>query len=303
MNECREFRRNLNESIAEALKKNDWQGALGYCRELLQIVADPGIEALRKSLMNKMKDEAINENIRRFVAGRSLPLPPRETVLAPEVLIPCFNQGRFLRQALASLPADLPATVIDDASTDDTAEHIAALKTEFSFRLITNEANLNQSGSLNKAIAASGGNLFIVLNADDALVRYAVATVLDIMEWYPDIRLVGGDCIQFAENTALDGNRALPGRLPYRPRPRIFLPADALGFTHPNDINMTMSGCSFLRSAWEAAGGFWEFERRVCSFDDRDFQMRVCALFPAAVLTEPLAFYRVNSSLGRGRSL
>jgi hypothetical protein len=57
-----------------------------------------------------------------------------------------------------------------------------------------------------------------------------------------------------------------------------------------------MSGCSFLKSAWEAVGGFYSFKKRVCSYDDRDFQMRVSALFDVAVIQEPLTFYRINSS-------
>jgi GT2 family glycosyltransferase len=303
LNECPDRNQALYAAIAAALEKNDCDGALKSCDELLQAGADANIDSLRKHIMNKSKDDAINANIRRFIAAGHGPLPPRETVFRPEIIIPCFNQGRFLADALASLPPGVPVTVVNDASTDDTAEYIGALQKLFSFKLLANETNLNQGGSLNRAVAASGNNLFIVLNADDALVRYAVPAVTAALAGYPDVRMVGGDCIPFDDSTALERNRRLPAALPCLPEPKIFLPAQAREFQHPNDINMTMSGCSFLRSAWEAAGGFREFAQRVCSFDDRDFQMRVCALFPVAVFQEPLAFYRVNSSVGRGRSL
>jgi hypothetical protein len=64
---------------------------------------------------------------------------------------------------------------------------------------------------------------------------------------------------------------------------------------------MTQSGCAFLRSAWEGAGGFLPFSERVCSHDDRDFQMRVAALFPVAVVDEPVAFYRLGRSSKKGQ--
>jgi GT2 family glycosyltransferase len=289
--------------IAEAVEQDDCLQALCFCQELLQIVADPRVDVLRKNLKNKIKDQNINENIRQFTAAYQPPLPPRESRFRPEVLIPCFNQGRLLTDALASLPDGVAVTVINDASTDDTADHIDALSLKHAFNSLTNTVNLNQSGSLNRAIALSDSNLFIILNADDALVRYAIPAVIEVLTQQPMVRMVGGDCCPFDNAAVLALNRELPAKLPYCPQPRIFSPADALAFQHPNDINMTMSGCSFLRSAWEAVAGFRDFEQRVCSFDDRDFQMRVCALFPVAVLQETLAFYRVNSSVGRGRSL
>lgn len=303
MNSCVAPQPELYGLIGEALKGNDCVRALEYCRQLLQEAADPQIDALRKTLMNRIKDRNINENIRQFKASIHEPLPPREAIRRPEILIPCFNQGWLLGDALASLPDGVAVTVINDASTDDTAAHIDALRSRHAFRLLTNPANLNQWGSLNRAITLSENNLFIILNADDALARYAVPTILGVLERHPAVRMVGGDCWPFADAAVLAGNRELPAELPYSPSPRIFSPADALSFHHPNDINMTMSGCSFLRSAWQATGGFRDFDGRVCSFDDRDFQMRVCALFPVAVLQEKLAFYRVNSSVGRGRSL
>ena len=303
MNNCIDLKYELYRLIVEAVEQDDCHRALRHCQELLLLVADPRIDALRKSLRNKLKDEKIHDNIRQFTASYHKPLPPRETFFRPEVLIPCFNQGLFLDDALASLPASVAVTVINDASTDDTAEHIDALKTKYPFKLLTNAVNLNQGGSLNRAITLSDNNLFIILNADDALVRHAIPTIIEVLRRHPAVRMVGGDCCPFDDAAVLALNRELPAELPYTPNPRIFSPADALAFQHPNDINMTMSGCSFLRSAWEAVNGFWDFEQRVCSFDDRDFQMRVCALFPVAVLQETLAFYRVNSSVGRGRCL
>ncbi len=253
------------------------------------------------------KDGGINRAINRFVEEKRGVHPPKEENFAPEVLIPCFNQGRFLKTALDSINvqcarARCKVTIINDASTDDTLERIHRLQAEHDFTLIDNPVNLNQSGSLNKAIEQSANNLFVVLNADDALTRYALAAILQVLENDAAVRMVGGGCIPFADERTLLLNARLPQQLGYAPIYRSYGPEQARRYRELNDLNMTMSGCAFLKSAWQAAGGFREFKERICSFDDRDFQMRVSVLFEVAVLEEPLAFWRTHSSTGRAQT-
>ena len=246
------------------------------------------------------KNQRINQNIREFVKMYAHnALIPREDTFKPEIIIPCYNHGQFLQYTLKSLPIDIAITIVNDASTDDTSEHISNLQHSYHFKLLTNQVNLNQVGSLNRAITESNNNLFIVVNADDALIKYSINTIIRVFTFHQSVRMVGGDSIHFTDNTILEHNINFPDQLSYNPKPRIFHPTDALNYHELGDINMTMSGCSFLRSAWEAVEGFWTFDKRVCSYDDRDFQMRVSTLFDVAVLEEPLAYYRTNSSQGK----
>ncbi|MFA5804199.1 MAG: hypothetical protein WC879_06115 [Melioribacteraceae bacterium] len=115
--------------------------------------------------------------------------------------------------------------------------------------------------------------------------------------------MAGGGSISFREKMTLNFNGLLPNDIGYEPVPRLYGREDALKYRNLNDINMTMSGCAFLKSAWQAVNGLWDFERRVCSYDDRDFQMRVSTLFDVAVVDEPTAFYRINSSLQRAQNV
>jgi glycosyltransferase involved in cell wall biosynthesis len=228
---------------------------------------------------------------------------PRETVLQPEIIVPCFNHGRFLVQALAHVAeSGVPVTIVNDCSTDDTPAHISRLQERFAFNLIENEVSLLQWGSLNKAISASTSNLFIVLNADDVLLPYSLELIVRTFNARTEIRMLGGSCIPFVDDGILRLSGAFPERLDYEPSLRLYGPVQAEAFQSLNDLNMTMSSCSFLRSAWEAVGGFRAFADRVCSYDDRDFQMRVAALFLVGVMDEPLAFYRTSSSMGRART-
>jgi GT2 family glycosyltransferase len=256
----------------------------------------------RKWFRSEQKDRHLNTNLREFSEERSgHPLPARENDLQHEVLIPCYNHGRFLRDALGSIPQDITTTVIDDASTDDTAEIVQVLRKNFHFNLITNEKNLNQADSLNKAVGLSDNNLFTVLNADDCLTSYCLSAVRSVLEHNPTSRLVGGPFIPFTHSSLLSWNHAQPRTLEYTPKVRLYGPREANDFMKISDLNMAMSSTTFLRSAWEAVGGFRKFEDRVCSCDDRDFQMRVCSLFDVALVEEPLALWRSTSSTGRGQ--
>lgn len=250
------------------------------------------------------KNRRLNTQLRQFAqkyghqANR-----PREKKFSPEIIIPCYNQGRFLNDTLRSIyhHDQIDITVVNDASTDDTANYIRDLAKHFKFKLITNEVNLNQSGSINRAIKESSNNLFVMLNADDALIRYTPPTVLSIFKKYPQVRLVGGGNVVFSRPDTLALNQNLPERLSYVPKIKLSAPQEAWHFSALNDLNLTMSGSAFLKSAWEAVGGFWDFDQRICSYDDRDFQMRVASLFPVATIEEPLAFYRTNSSVNKSQ--
>jgi GT2 family glycosyltransferase len=250
------------------------------------------------------KDADILGALRRFMEERSgIVHAARETALVPEILVPCFNHGRYLQQALESVAdSNVQMTIINDKSTDDTPAYISGLRKRFTFKLIENATSLRQWGSLNRAILVSESNLFIVLNADDVFLPYALDLILRTFGMRTDIRMLGASCLPFAEEGILRLSSVLPRSLPYQPSLRLYGPEQAQHFKSLNDLNMTMSGCSFLRSAWGATGGFKPLAERVCSHDDRDFQMRVASLFEVAVMDEPLAYYRTYSSMGRGKT-
>jgi hypothetical protein len=259
----------------------------------------------RKPTIVDLKNSKLNANIRAFMlrtVGQKL--PDRETQIIPEVLIPCYNQGRYLFQALESIKKNGfsgAVTIINDASTDDTERNIYELAKNYQFHLITNKINLNQAGSLNKAIEQSACNFFIILNADDYLLPYCIDTVLVLASKHDKIRLFGGGNLPFCSDEMIKLASNFARHLNYEPQLQVYTSNDVKYVNHPNDINMTMSSCSFFRTAWKHVGGFYPFAERVCSFDDRDFQLRVASLFEIGVLEEPLALWRMNSSTGKGQ--
>jgi glycosyltransferase involved in cell wall biosynthesis len=95
------------------------------------------------------------------------------------VVVTCFNYGRFIDHALDSVAAqtygNFSCVVVDDASTDnsiETAESWISSRKDDRFKLIRNEKNLGQMGSFAAGLAVTEGEFVAFLDADDV--------------WFPD---------------------------------------------------------------------------------------------------------------------
>jgi O-antigen biosynthesis protein len=89
------------------------------------------------------------------------------------VVIPCHNYGRFVTEAVESLMAQTrrpdEVVIVDDGSTDDTAQAIAALQARFTLTLIARHPARGAVSTFNDGIRASTGDLVMLLSADDRL--------------------------------------------------------------------------------------------------------------------------------------
>ncbi len=88
------------------------------------------------------------------------------------VVIPNYNYGRFIEQAIDSVLAQTKPVdeiiVVDDASTDDSLERVARYGDKV--RLIKHERNRGTAGATrNTGIAAATGAYIVCLDADDML--------------------------------------------------------------------------------------------------------------------------------------
>jgi glycosyltransferase involved in cell wall biosynthesis len=116
------------------------------------------------------------------------------------VVIPCYNQGRFLREAIDSVlhqtyPA-IEVLVVNDGSTDDSA---AVAATFAPVRLIE-QRNQGAPAARNAGLRRSAGDFLIFLDADDRLLPHAVFSGIESLAAHDDwafatghVRLINRD--------------------------------------------------------------------------------------------------------------
>ncbi|MEH6493214.1 glycosyltransferase [Halopseudomonas sp.] len=87
------------------------------------------------------------------------------------VIIPAYNYGRFLKQTISSVLdqgyADIEILVLDNASTDHTAEVLRAFSKESRVRYIRNSRNVGPSYNVLNGIQIAQGQYLSILMADD----------------------------------------------------------------------------------------------------------------------------------------
>ena len=266
--------------------------------------------------MRLLRAEVSQPKLRQFLRemdGRSHEGLPQEPPYSVSLVVPCFRHAQYLPATLESIDAQTrrPDEVIfvDDASPDATGEIVEAFlegrrgPSGCRFELLVNERNLGQAASLNKAIAAASSDLIMIVNDDDYLMHDAVETALAVFDRHRDVALTGGFCVAFSGDDELRAAPKLTSAYGAAgPRLVIKRPEDVPRYRNYNDLNMTHSGSCFFKVAWEAVGGYRaDAARRVVPFSDRDFQLRVNAVWPVAVAYEtPLALWREGSSVDAG---
>jgi len=109
------------------------------------------------------------------------------------VLVPAFNDGRFLEENLRSIAeqgiAELEVVVADDASSDDTPEIARAwANRDPRFRWSRSESNLGMNPNWNRALREATGELVIKLDGDDAFARGCLPALIAAHEQEPDLR-------------------------------------------------------------------------------------------------------------------
>lgn len=151
-----------------------------------------------------------------------------ETLAAPnpsghgasfDILIPCYNYGRYLRDAVESVLAqavDLRVLIIDDASQDDTAAVGRALADEDRrVTFLRHPENRGHIATYNEGIAWAEADFFALVSADDMLMSGALARVAEIFLGDPRISMVHGRAVQFEDGVPIE--QLLSGTVLARP--------------------------------------------------------------------------------------
>lgn len=113
------------------------------------------------------------------------------------VVIPCYNYGHYLPDAVASAldqeGLDVDLIVVDDASTDGSAAIARRLASaDPRVQVVVHEQNAGHIRTYNDGLARARGDYLVLLSADDRLPRNALTRAVSLMEHHPRVGLVYG---------------------------------------------------------------------------------------------------------------
>ena len=271
---------------------------------------------LRVALKEYFKPEVSQRKIKAFIkSNRDLVKPNFSPAnqLTLAIVIPCYGHAPFLKEMFESIQRQTapPNEVIFvvDRSPDDTLQILQELIQEnhpsstSHFTILENESNLGQAASLNKGIEYSNSDLIMILNDDDYLMHDSIEVTHQILKKYPKAALLGGHSLHFGGNSLGSTPKMIQSICPVENiKIDLRLPEQVESYRKYNDINMTHSGSSFYKFAWKSIGGYYsDKSKRLVHFSDRDFQLRMNALFPVALSNiTPLSCWRNDSSVDQG---
>jgi glycosyltransferase involved in cell wall biosynthesis len=197
---------------------------------------------------------------------------------AISVIIPCYNLGIYLDEAVQSVLAqtmhDLEIIIVDDGSTDKAT---CALLNNFNrpkSRLFR-QKNRGLAAARNEGIRQSMGRYICCLDADDRLRPKFLEKAFTVLDTQPDIGFVTGYFQMFGERTDVFRYQtcAFPEMLVY---------------------NQAVEPSLFRREAWERAGGYCETFTS-SGIEDWDLWITILELgYRAEVIPEIVWDYRMR---------
>lgn len=198
------------------------------------------------------------------------------------ICIPTFNRKEYLKETLESVFAqtykDYEAVVLDDGSTDGTAEVVR--NAGYDIRYYWQE-NQGEAVTCNKLIGLAKGKYISFLHSDDLLLSDAVGRMVNAIEAEDEDVVVYGDYLRIDEDGNSRGRSKRKLRSGYITR---YLFEDII--VHPN-------GSMFPKKVLEEAGGF-DTSLRACYDYKLELQISLKCRFIA--LSEPTFKRRRHSS-------
>lgn len=200
------------------------------------------------------------------------------------VVIPTYNRAELLRLALRSVQTQTsPAkeiVVVDDGSTDHTAEVVSELADESTHIIYLDGPHCNRLGELrNRGVAATTGEWIAFLDSDDIWSADRLDRQLNALRQSPEAGLAFCNVQRFSESG------------PVGPGPYLSMSADYNGHILGDLLEEPVAVPSALmvkRQAFDEVGGF--AERPIN--EDYELTLLIAARYPASYVPDPLVFMR-----------
>lgn len=205
------------------------------------------------------------------------------------VIITTHNRPRLLPRAVESArgaASDVEIIVVDDASTDETAEVCRALR---GVRYVRAERNQGVAGARNLGLLASTCEFVNFLDDDDVRLPGTLDEQAEVLESTPDAGLVYGQAHMGDQDCAPTGSfypeHCLRGDVFWELLERNFMPCGSV---------------LFRKSCFGRVG---LLDRNVAGIDDWDMWVRIAELYPVTAVERPVIIWRQSTAdSGQGSS-
>jgi glycosyltransferase involved in cell wall biosynthesis len=193
------------------------------------------------------------------------------------VIIPCYNQGAFLDEAVNSVLSqtflDFEIIVVNDGSTDDATNRLLANYNKLQTRVL-HIPNQGLSEARNTGIREARGKYILPLDADDRIAPDYLAQAVEILDVQSDVGIVYCLAETFGARSGLWLS------------PEYSLSRMLLG-------NLIFCSALFRRNDWELVGGYRS--NMAVGYEDWDFWLSIVELGRKVCrIPQVLFYYRVK---------
>ncbi|AGA76954.1 glycosyltransferase family 2 protein [Echinicola vietnamensis] len=187
-------------------------------------------------------------------------MQPSEQKNLVSVVVPCYNQGIYLRETVLSVLEStyrpLEVIIVNDGSKDDSLQLARALAEEFPEVRVIDQDNGGVSKARNTGIEASNGSIILPLDGDDLISSDYIAAAVEVLKSQPSVKVVYSKGVKFDDSGEKSWN--------LKPFSRHQLALD----------NMIFCSALFRKVDWLKAGKY-SVEMRYMGREDWEFWIKM----------------------------
>ena len=233
-------------------------------------------EKLKPYLKKEYIDKNISLNVKKYNSD-NISKDLLKTLVS--VIIPCFNDGQYLHEALYSVInqtyENIEIIIVNDASTDKKTIDILNELQSYGLKVINLKANLGPGTARNKGIKIAQGKYILPLDSDDKIASTYIEKAINILESNKNIGIVYCEAEYFGLKTG-------KWTLPKYSFPEILI------------SNMIFATAMYRKTDWKTIGGY--DENMVEGNEDYDLWISILELNREVYqINEVLFYYRVKA--------
>lgn len=237
----------------------------------------------------------------------------RKAIVMPKVsvIVPTYNSAAFIRETLESILSqdyqDFEILIVDDASTDNTKDVVAAISSEKIRYLCLPQNHGGPSKARNVGITNAKGEFIAVFDSDDIMQTGRLSTAVSLLDTFPDVAMTFTDILKFNEKTGdypeslLKGYDRFASLKKTRHGSKLYVIDSEQAYSclfYENFVST--SSVTVRRSIFDKVGFF---DEELTNADDLDMWFRITNYFNVGFIDAVTVRYRVSDGSISGRGL